>query len=157
MLERLGSAALRLPCRLLASHLKGWKTAWKSAWKQPRLGLGLLGLCMAIVVTWVLIPAAFSDLGTIRGVSYFTAVYLAMSNATFLKVARCGRNRHFPVGAVAPIFILAGVIGSSAIRPLIGEAKDAALAKDFVGAVIILGVFGVMMLWFRSLQRGTPY
>ena len=156
MLGRLCSAALRLPCRLLASHLKGWKRAWRSAWNQPHLGLGLLGLCIAIAVTWVLIPAAF-DLGTIRGVSYFIAVYLAMSNATFLKVARFGRRRYLPVGAVAPIFILAGVIGSSAIRPLIGEAKDAALARDSVGALIILGVFGVMMCWFRSLQRGSPY
>ena len=91
----------------------------------------------------------FDDLGFVRGASYFFAVYLAFSNATFFSIARVEGGRYIPLGAVAPIFILAGVIGSSAIRPLIGDSKDAAMAQDFLGALVILAVFAVMTLWFR--------
>ena len=95
--------------------------------------------------------------GSSRGASYFFSVYLAFSNATFFSIARVGRDRYIPLGAVAPIFILAGVIGSNAIRPLIGDAKDAAMAQDILGALVILAVFAVMTLWFRHWQSGNPY
>ena len=156
-LERIGLVALRLLHRLLAGHLRSWQEAWSSAWHEPYLERRLLGLCMGMVITYVLIPVAFDDLGLMSGISYLMSVYLAFSNATFFRLARVGRTRNVPLGLVAPIFILVGVVGSSAIRPLLGDARNAALAHDFVGAVTILGVFGVMMLWFRSLQRGTPY
>ncbi len=156
-LERLGSEAFRQVGRLLAWHLRGWGNAWGSAWQGPYRDLRLLGLGMGVLVTWFLIPAVFDDLGFVRGASYFFAVYLAFSNATFFSIARVGRDRYIPLGAVAPIFILAGVIGSSAIRPLIGDAKDAAMAQDFLGALVILAVFAVMTLWFRHWRSGNPY
>ena len=112
---------------------------------------------MGVLITWFLIPAVFDDLGFVRGASYVFAVYLAFSNATFFSIARVGRDHYVPLGAVAPIFILVGVIGSSAIRPLIGDAKDAAMAQDFIGAIVILGVFAVMTLCFRLWQSGNPY
>ncbi len=156
-LERLGSEAFRQVGRLLAWHLRGWGNAWGSAWQGPYRDLRLLGLGMGVLITWFLIPAVFDDLGFVRGASYFFAVYLAFSNATFFSIARVGRDRYIPLGAVAPIFILAGVIGSSAIRPLIGDAKDAAMAQDFLGALVILAVFAVMTLWFRHWRSGNPY
>ena len=127
-LEILGVEALRLLGRLLAWHLRNWQEAWGSAWRGPHRDLRLLGLGMGILITWVIVPAVFDDLGYVRGVSYFFAVYLAFSNATFFGIARVGRDGYIPLGAVAPIFILAGVIGSVAIRPLIGDAKDAVVA-----------------------------
>ena len=156
-LERLGSEAFRQVGRLLAWHLKGWGIAWGSAWQGPYRDLRLLGLGMGVLITWFLIPAVFDDLGVVRGASYFFAVYVAFSNATFFSIARVGRDRYIPLGAVAPIFILAGVIGSSAIRPLIGDAKDAAMAQDFLGALVILAVFAVMTLWLRHWRSGNPY
>ena len=62
-----------------------------------------------------------------------------------------------PLGLTAPFLILVGVTASLAIRPLLGDAKNVALAEDFAGAVIILGVFAVMTLWFRRLQSGSLY
>ena len=50
-----------------------------------------------------------------------------------------GRFKYVPLGLTAPFLILVGVAASLAIRPLLGDAKNAALAEDFVGAVIILG------------------
>ncbi len=155
-LEILRAEALRLLGRLLVWHLRSWQEAWGSAWQGPYRYLRFLGLSMGILMTWVLTTAVFDDLGFIRGASYFFAVYLAFSNATFFNIARVGRDRYIPLGVAAPIFILAGVIGSSAIRPLIGDAKDAALAQDFLGALVILAVFAVMMLWFRHWQSGNP-
>ena len=156
-LERLGAEALRFLGRLLGRHLRSWQEAWGSAWRGPYRDLRWLGLGMGILTTWVLIPAVFDDLGFVRGASHFFAVYMAFSNATFFSIARVGRDRYVPLGAVAPIFILAGVIGSSAISPLIGDAKDAAMAQDFLGALVILAVFAVMTLWFRQWRSGNPY
>ena len=156
-LERLSLAIFRLLGRLLARHLRSWQAAWSSAWHGPRLEIRLLGLSTGIVITWVLVPVAFNDLGLVRGASYFIAVYLAMSNATFFKIAKVGRDRYIPLGVVAPVFILGGVIGSSAVRPLLGDAKDAAMAQDFIGALVILGVFAVMTRWLRLWQSGSPY
>ena len=156
-LERLGSEALRQVGRLLAWHLRSWQEAWGSAWQGPYRDLRFLGLGIGVLITWFLIPAVFDDLGFVRGASYFFAVYLAFPNATFFSIARVEGGRYIPLGAVAPIFILAGVIGSSAIRPLIGDAKDAAMAQDFLGALVILAVFAVMTLWFRHWQSGNPY
>ena len=153
----LGSATFGLLGRLLAWHLRSWREAWGSAWQGPYRETRLLGLVMGILTTWLLIPAVFSDLGFVRGTSYFFAVYLAFSNATFFSIARVGRDHYIPLGAVAPVFILVGVIGSSAIRPLISDAKDAAMAQDFIGALVILVVFAVMTLWFRLWQSGNPY
>ena len=155
--ERLGPEAPRLLGRLLAWHWRSWQEAWGSAWQGPHKGLRLLGLGMGILITWFVIQAVFDDLGFVRGASYFFSVYLAFSNATFFSIARVGRDRYIPLGAVAPIFILAGVIGSNAIRPLIGDAKDAAMAQDILGALVILAVFAVMTLWFRHWQSGNPY
>ena len=155
--ERLILMAMRLLYGFLAWHLRSWQAAWSSAWYEPHTELRLMGLGIGIVITWVLIPTAFDDLGLMRGVSYCVAVYLAFSNATFFRIARVGYGRYVPLGLVAPIFILIGVIGSSAIRPLIGDAKNAALAQDFAGALFILGVFAVMTSLFRLWRSGNPY
>ena len=149
-----GCCALRLLCGTW--HLKGWRRAWRSAWGEPNMGRRFFGLVIGLAIASVLIPVAFDDLGLISGISYSVYVYLAMSNATFFRIARVGRTHRVPLGLVAPIFILVGVIGSTLIRPLLGDAKDAALAHDFIGAAIILGVFLAMALLFKSWQRGTP-
>ena len=73
------------------------------------------------------------------------------------KAVRVGRARYVPLGLTAPFLILAGVTASIATRPLLGDAKNAALAEDFVGALIILGVFALMTLWFRRWQGGSLY
>ncbi len=156
-LERLSLATLGLMDRLLSWHFRSWGKSWGSAWRGSHRELRWLGLGIGVVITWFLIRAVFDELGFVRGASYFFAVYLAFSNATFFSIAKVGRDRYVPLGAVAPIFILAGVIGSSSIRPLIGDAKDAAMAQDFIGALVILAVFAVMTLWFRQWQSGNPY
>ena len=156
-LQWLVSAVFRLLYKLMAWHWRGSKSAWISAWHEPDLAIRLVFLGVGFVVTCVLVPIIFRDLGLIRGVSYFFAVYLAFSNATFFRIVKVGRDRYIPLGLVAPIFILVGVVGSGAIRPLIGDAKNAALAGDFVGAAVILGVFAVMTLLFRLWQSGNPY
>ena len=157
LLESVASATFGLVGKILAWHFGGWREAWSSAWQGPHRELRWLGLAIGVPITCFLIPAVFNDLGFVRGASYFFAVYLAFSNATFFSVARVGRDSYVPLGAVAPIFILGGVIGSSAIRPLIGDAKDAAMAQDFIGALVILAVFVVMTLWFRQWRSGNPY
>ena len=91
------------------------------------------------------------------GVSYLLAVFGAIANATFFRIVRVGRADYIPLGLVAPIAIVVGLIGSGVVRPLLGEAKDAALAKNSIGAAIILGVFAFMTLWFRRWQSGNPY
>ena len=65
---------------------------------------------------------------------------------------------------MAPIAIFVGLAGSKAIRPLLGEAKNAALAEDFVGAVVILAILRVLRplvqtmakresIWVRGWER----
>ena len=156
-LERLGSLVLGLLRGLLARHLSGWQEAWSSAWHEPNRELRSVGLAIGLVITCVLVPANFRDLGLMGGASYLVAVYLAMSNATFFRIARVGRGRYVPLGIGAPLFIHLGVIGSNAIRPLIGDFKEAATAQDFITAAVILAVFGGMTFWFRAWQRGNPY
>ena len=156
-LERLGSLVLGLLRGLLARHLSGWQEAWSSAWHEPNRELRLLWLGIGMVIVCILVPVAFQDLGLMRGSAYAIAVYLAMSNATFFRIARVGRDTDVPLGLVAPISILIGVVGSSAIRPLVGDAKEAAMAHDVIGAFVILGVYAAMALWFRLWQSGNPY
>ena len=50
-----------------------------------------------------------------------------------------------------------GVFGAAAIRPMLGDAKNAALAQDFAGAIVILAVFLLMRLIFRRWQSGALY
>ena len=145
----LGSATFGLLGRLLAWHLRSWREAWGSAWQGPNREIRLLGLVIGILTIRLLTPIVFGDLGFVSRTSYLFAVYLAFSNATFFSIARVGRNRYFPLGAVAPVFIFVGAIGSSAIRPLISDAKDAAMAQDRIGALVILVVFVVILPRFR--------
>ena len=81
----------------------------------------------------------------------------SVSNAMFFRIVRVGRADYIPLGLVAPIAIFVGLAGSKAIRPLHGEAKNAALAEEFVGAVVILAFLGLFALWFRRWQSGNPY
>ena len=100
-------------------------------------------------------PVAFSQLGTIGGFPYLFAVLLAISSATFFRTVKVRRIKYVPLGLATPFLILVGVSDSIAIQPLLGDAKNAPLAEDFIGAVIILGVFALMTLWFRRLQSGS--
>ncbi len=80
-----------------------------------------------------------------------------MLDATFFRVAKVRWKVLIPLGLVAPIAILMGVFGASAIRPMLGDAKNTALAQDLIGAVVILAVFLIMWLVFRRWQSGTLY
>ena len=104
-----------------------------------------------------MVPVAFSQLGTIGGFPYLFAVLLAISSATFFRTVKVRRVTYVPPGLTAPFLVLVGVAGFLTVRPLLGDAKNAALAEDFIGAATILGVFAVMTLWFRRLQSGSLY
>ena len=149
------------PFKLLGKAL-GWRwketrKAWRGAWREPARPLRFLYLILGIFIANALVPVAFDWLGTLGGVSYLFAVLMAILDATFFRAVRVGRFRYVPLGLSAPFLILVGVTASIAIRPLLGDAKNAALAEDFVGALIILGVFGLMTLWFRRWQSGRLY
>ena len=150
-----------LPLKLLGKlaiwRWKKTRAAWRSAWRNPARPLRFLYLVLGLLIANALVPVAFSQLGTIGGISYLFAVLMALLDATFFSAVRVGRIKYVPLGLTAPFLILVGVTASIAIRLLLGDAKNAALAQDFVGAVIILGVSAVMTLWFRRLQSGSLY
>ncbi len=148
---------LKLLAKLLAWRWRTTRSAWRSAWREPARLLRLLYLILGLFVANALVPVAFDRLGTIGGVSYLFALLLAILDATFFRAARVGRVKYVPLGLTAPFLILVGVTASLAIRPLLGNAKNAAFAEDFVGAAIILVVFALMTLWFRRLQSGKLY
>ena len=147
---------LALLSRLVTRHWRKSRAAWESALNEPAPGRRLLYLVCGLLIAFCLIPSAFHELGVMGGFSYLTALFGAVSNATFFRVARVGRA-YYPLGLVAPIAIFVGLAGSAAVRPMLGDAKNAALAQDFVGALIILAVFGVFSLWFRQWRHGNPY
>ncbi len=124
---------------------------------EPAFGLRLLYLGAGLVIALYLVPHAFQELGVTGGISYVVALFGAVSNATFFRIARIGRADYIPLGLVAPIAIFVGVAGSAAIRPLLSDAKNAALAQDLAGALIILAIFGVFSVLFRQWRSGNPY
>ena len=148
---------LRLPGRLLVSRWRSTKRAWASAWREPVRGLRFIYLALGLAIAYLLVPFVLDRLGAIGAVSYLVCVVFAMLNATFFRVVRVRRRIYVPLGLVAPIAILMGVSGSLAIRPMLGDAKNAALAQDFAGAIVILAVFLLMWLVFRRWQGGTLY
>ena len=143
--------------RLLAWRWRETRRSWRGAWREPARPLRFLYLVAGLLIANAIAPVAFSQLGTIGGVSYLFAVLMAFLDATFFRAVRVGRFKHVPLGLTAPFLILAGVVASIAIRPLLGDAKNAALAQDFAGAVIILGFFALLTLWFRRWQGGSLY
>ena len=143
--------------KLAASRWRKSKKAWVAAWHEPALGLRLAYLVIGLFVAYLLVPYSFGELGVMGGISYVIAVFGAVSNAMFFRMVRVGRADYIPLGLVAPIAIFVGLVGSKAIRPLLGEARNAALAEDFVGAVVILAIFVFFALWFRRWQSGNPY
>lgn len=114
-------------------------------------------LILGLAIAYLLVPFVLDRLGAIGAVSYLVCVVFAMLNATFFRVVRVRRKLYVPLGLVAPIAILMGVSGGAAIRPMLGDAKNAAFAQDFAGAIVILAVFVVMWLIFRRWQGGTLY
>ena len=148
---------LRLPGSLLVSRWRSTKKAWASAWREPVRGLRFIYLTLGLAIAYVLVPFVFDRLGTIGMLSYLLCVLFAMLNATFFRVVKVRRKLYLPLGLVAPIAILMGVSGAAAIRPMLGDAKNAALAHDFAGAIVILAVFLLMWLIFRRWQSGTLY
>ena len=149
------------PFKLLGKFLEWrWKEtrrSWRGAWREPVRPLRFLYLILGLFIAYAIAPVAFSQLGTIGGVSYLFAVLMAFLDATFFRAVRVGRFKYMPLGLTAPFLILVGVAASLAIRPLLGDAKNAALAEDFVGAVFILAVFALLTLWFRRWQSGSLY
>ena len=148
---------LRLPGTLLTSRWRSTKKAWAAAWREPVRGLRFIYLALGLAAAYLLVPVVFARLGAIGGVSYLVCVFFAMLNATFFRVVRVRRKIYVPLGLVAPIAILMGVFGAAAIRPMLGDVKNAALAHDFAGAIVILAVFLLMWLIFRRWQSGTLY
>jgi len=146
---------LRLPGKLLASRWRSTRKAWSAAWREPARGLRFIYLALGLAIAYLLVPFVLDRLGVIGAVSYLVCVLFAMLNATFFRVVKLRRRIYIPLGLVAPIAIIMGVFGSSAIRPMLGEAKDSALAQDFTGAAVILAVFLLMWLIFRRWQSGT--
>lgn len=143
--------------KLLAWRWKETRKSWRSAWREPARPLRFLYLILGLFIANALAPVAFSQLGAIGGISYLFALLLAILDATFFRAVRMGRFKYVPLGLTAPFLILVGVTASIAIRPLLGDAKNAALTEDFVGAAIILGVFALLTLWFRRWQSGSLY
>ena len=156
-MRKLLRKTLSLPGRLLASRWRSTKKAWAAAWREPVRGLRFIYLALGLAIAYLLVPVVFDRLGTIGAVSYIVCVLFAMLNATFFRVVRLRRKVYVPLGLVAPIAILMGVYGAAAIRPMLGDAKNAALAHDFAGAAVILAVFLLMWLIFRRWQSGTLY
>ena len=152
-----GLWGLEVLSKLAAGRWRKSQAAWLSAWHEPALGLRVIYLVIGLFVAYLLVPYAFRELGVMGGISYLIAVFGAISNAMFFRIVRVGRADYIPLGMVAPIAIFVGLAGSKAIRPLLGEARNAALAEDFVGAVVILVIFGLFALWFRRWQSGNPY
>ena len=152
-----GHWGLGVLSNLAASRWRKSKEAWVAAWHEPALGLRLVYLVIGLFVAYLLVPYSFRELGVMGGLSYLIAVFGAVSNAMFFRMVRVGRADYIPLGLVAPIAIFVGLAGSKAIRPLFGEAKNAAFAEDFVGAVVILAIFVFFALWFRRWQSGNPY
>lgn len=148
---------MELLFKLLSWHWRRSLAAWESASNEPAFGLRLLYLVAGLVIALYLVPHAFQELGVTGGISYVVALFGAVSNATFFRIARIGRADYIPLGLVAPIAIFVGVAGSAAIRPLLSDAKNAALAQDLAGALIILAIFGVFSVLFRQWRSGNPY
>ena len=153
----LGSKGFELLSKLVAWYWNRSWAAWESAMHEPARGLRFLYLVGGLVIAVLLVPHAFRELGVTGGISYVFALFVAVSNATFFRVARVGRADYIPLGLVAPIAIFVGVAGSAAARPLLGDAKNAALVQDFAGALIVLAVFGVLTVLFGRWRSGNPY
>ena len=157
LIARVGYKILDILSKLMSWRWGKAKEAWLSAWDEPMLGLRFTYLALGAFVAYVLIPFAFDELGFLGGISYLVALFGAISNATVFRIVRVGRTDYLPMGVVTPIAALLGVFGSKVIRPLLGDAKDATLAQDFIGAFVILAVFIGMTLWFRQFQSGKAF
>ena len=160
MLQFLAKLALlpfKLLGKLVAWRWKKTRAAWRVAWREPARPLRFLYLVLGLLIANSLVLVAFSQLGAIGGVSYLFAVLMVLLDATFFRAVRVRRVTYVPLGLTSPFLVLVGVAGFLAVRPLLGDAKNAALAEDFIGAAIILGVFALMALWFRRLQSGSLY
>lgn len=157
LLNKVGAAVLRLLRKQMASHWRKSKAAWVSEWHAPARSLRLMYLGMGLVIAYVLVPAAYGELGFLGAGSYILAMLSAISNATVFRIVKIGRTDYIPLGLMAPIAILIGIVGSNAIKPLLSDAKEAALAHDFIGAAAVIGVFIAMNLWFRKWKSGNPY
>ncbi len=157
LLAKVSLFPLKLFGKLVAWRRKKSRSAWCVAWREPARPLRFLYLVLGLFIANALVPVAFSQLGTIGGFPYLFAVLLAISSATFFRTVKVRRVTYVPLGLTAPFLVLVGVAGFLAVRPLLGDAKNAALVEDFIGAAIILGVFALMALWFRRLQSGSLY
>ena len=152
----LGRIVLKLLKKLLAWHWRTWKSEWSSAWREPDLLVRAVALASGLGITVYIVPRVIEELGVISGVSFVFASYMALAKATYFRVARVGEYRNVPLGLAAPVLILVGTYASQALSPLLSEAKNAALAKDFISALVISGVYVVLWLTFRPFQGGRP-
>ena len=98
----LGFKGLALLFKLVARHWRKSLAAWESALNEPAPVLRFLYLVCGLGIAVVLVPHAFRELGVMGGFSYLAALFSAVSNATFFRVARVGRA-YYPLGLVAPM------------------------------------------------------
>ena len=157
LLVALVCGAARLCSRFVVWWWRRTYVAWWRAWREPARGLRLSYLGVGLLISWALVPSAFNELGVMGGTSYAFTLFMALSNGTFFRAVRVGYAEYVPLGAVAPVAILVGVIGSRAMRPLLGDAGSAVVAGDLVGSVLLLGAFVDFSLMFREWQSGNPY
>ena len=92
----LGSKGFELLSKLVAWHWNRSWAAWESAMHEPAPGLRVLYLIGGLVIATMLVPNAFRELGVTGGISYVFALFVAVSNATFFRVARVGRADYIP-------------------------------------------------------------
>ena len=157
LLGKLGAKSLELLHRQAASQWRKSQVAWRSEWHAPARSLRLLYLGVGVLIAWRLVPVAFQEVGVLGGISYIGTLFSGFANATFFRSVKIGPGEYVPLGAVGPIAMLIGLVGTNAVKPLVGDAKEAALAQDFVGAIIILGVFFYMRSLFGAWKSGDPY
>ena len=157
LVARIGFKLLEMLSKLMTWRWSKTKEAWIAAWHEPLVGLRFAYMALGAFAAYVLIPFAFNELGFLGGISYLVALFGAISNATVFRIVSVGRTDYLPMGVVTPVAALLGVFGSKVIRPFLGDAKEAALAQDFIGAFVILAVFVFMTLWFRRLQSGKAF
>ncbi len=97
-----------------------------------------------LLVLYVVLEHAFQA-GLMIGFSYMGWYVWAASSAVIIK---------WPFGPLVPAVVFVGVIAVGAIRPLVFDAKDAAMQGQLVSAAVVVAVALILSQYFGRLQRG---